>query len=326
MILVTGASGFVGSHVAAQLLARGDRVRTIVRPGSQRENLAPLLKSGLELVEGDLLDAATVRRALEGVGTVHHIAGWISTKQEDAARLHELNYVATQQLWDACREAKIHRIVYLGSIFALGGDSQTPLDEDAPYTLDGLPVPYFAAKRKAELLTRDAIDRGLPIVCGYPGYCLGPGDVYLSSMRALDLQLRYPMLAVLAGGMAFLDVRDAAAGLIAAQHRGRVGRRYLLTGRNMTWYELYSWSAHLLGRPRPRLVLPRDAAAPALALLERVWRDGPLDRASADVMGRYYYYDDRRARQELGFATRPFGDTLRDATDWLRSRATSAAP
>lgn len=320
MILVTGASGFIGSHVAAQLLERGERVRTIVRAGSVRENLTPLIAAGLEIVEGDLLDGAVVRRALEGVTAVQHIAGWISTKQRDADKLHELNYVATQQLWQACRDAQVARIVYLGSIFALGGDSRAPVDEDATYTLDALPVPYFAAKRRAELLTEDAIAAGLPIVRAYPGYCLGPGDVYLSSMRALDVQRRYPLLTVIDGGMAFVDVRDAAAGLIAAQDRGKVGRRYLLTGRNLTWYELYTWSAHLLGRPRPRLVLPRTAAAPFLSLLERVWDESPFDRASADVMGRYYFYDDRRARSELGWSTRAFGDTLRDATDWLRNR------
>ena len=140
-------------------------------------------------------------------------------------------------------------------------------------------------------------------------------------MRVLDLQRRYPMLAVLDGGMAFVDVRDVATGLILAQDKGELGRRYLLTGRNLTWYELFTWSAHLLGKARPRFVLPREGSGALLGLVERLWRDAPVDRASAEVMGRYYYYDDGRARRELGFVTRPFADTMRDAIDWLKTRS-----
>ncbi len=324
MILVTGASGFIGSHVAQQLLDAGRRVRTIVRGDGHRDNLAPLQARGLEVSYGDLLEPTSIERALDGVKVVYHIAGWISTKRRDAERLHELNYAATQHLWKACRAAKVERIVYLGSIFALGGDSQQPLDEDARYTLDSLPVPYFKAKRRAELLTRHEIARDLPVVSAYPGFCLGPGDVYLSSMRALELQHRLPMPAVLDGGMAFVDVRDAAAGLLLAESRGQLGRRYLLTGRNLTWYELLSWTAHLLGRTRPQLVVPRRAARPLLALVERLWGEAPFDEASAEVMGRFYYYDDRRARSELGWETRPLGTTLRDAVDWLKARSEAA--
>lgn len=203
-------------------------------------------------------------------------------------------------------------------VFALCGGSKQPLDEDAPYTLDHLEVPYFRAKREAELMTRREIEAGLPVIVAYPGYCLGPNDIYFSSMTVLDAFLRGQLVAYVEGGMSFLDVRDAALGLELAMQKGRIGRRYLLTGDNLTWGELFTRLARLTGRPAPRLRLPKPLASLAGRLLEAVWPEAPLDPARVEVMGNYYWYDAGRARRELGFATRPLDETLTDAIAWLR--------
>jgi dihydroflavonol-4-reductase len=209
----------------------------------------------------------------------------------------------------------VEKICYLGSIFALADGSRTPLDEEAPYTLDAIPVPYFRAKRHAELATRA---EQLPIVFAYPGYCLGPGDVYFSSMEIVDAFLRGQIPACLEGGMSFVDVRDAAAGLDLAMRRGALGRRYLLCSHNLTWDELFTRLSRITGKPAPRLRLPKALAAAMGRALEAVWANPPLDRARVEVMGNHFWYDSSRARTELGWEGRDLDPTLRDAVAWLR--------
>ena len=320
--LVTGASGFIGSHLADRLLAapateRGE-VRALVRRGGDRRNLAPLIARGLVVAEGDLLDEASLDRALDGVQRVHHVAGLVSTRRRDLQKLDDVNFVATQHLWRACRRARVERICYLGSIFALAGGRAAPVGEDAPYTLGDVPVPYFKSKRKAELYTRDEAARGLPVVFAYPGYCLGPNDLYFSSMTVVDAFLRGQMVAFLDGGMSFLDVRDAAAGLDLAMRKGQLGRRYLITDHNLRWSDFFARLARLTGKRPPRVRVPKALAAAVGGALETVWPGAPLDRARAHVMGNYYWYDSTRARTELGWTGRDLDDTLRDALAWLR--------
>jgi dihydroflavonol-4-reductase len=323
--LVTGATGFIGSHLAERLLDAGEPVSALVRPGGDRRNVAPLCRKGLTLVEGDLLDEASLDRALDGITHVHHIAGLVSTRKRDQQKLDDLNYTATLNLWRACRRAEVGRICYLGSIFALAGGSRRPLDEDAPYTLESLPVPYFRAKRRAELATRDEAERGLPIVFAYPGYCLGPNDIYFSSMTVVDAFIRGELPAYIEGGMNFLDVRDAAAGLDLAMKRGKVGRRYLITDHNLTWGELFAELAEITGRRPPRLRVPKPLAALMGRALETVWPNAPLDRARVEVMGNHYWYDSTRARTELGWQGRSLATTLFDGVAWLKKFGRPAA-
>jgi dihydroflavonol-4-reductase len=285
-------------------------VRALVRRNSPRDNLAP----GLRIVEGDLLDEKSLARALDGVTHVHHIAGLVSTRKRDLEKINALNYDATLNLWRACK--KVERICYLGSIFALAGGSQTPLDEDAPYTLEDLPVPYFKAKRRAELATRAS---DLPIVFAYPGYCLGPNDIYYSSTEVVAAFLRGQMKGYIEGGISFLDVRDAAAGLDLAMQKGRIGRRYLITEHNLRWSEFFARLAKLTQLPAPKLRIPKSLASLLGSTLESVWPDAPLDRARVETMGNYFFYDNSRARSELGWSGRPLEDSLRDTVAWLRA-------
>jgi dihydroflavonol-4-reductase len=317
--LVTGATGFVGSHLADRLLSRGEEVCALVRPGGNRSNVAPLVLRGLRLVEGDLLDERSLDRALDGVMRVHHVAGLVSTRRRDNQKIDDLNYTTTMNLWRACRRAKVERICYLASIFALAGDSRRAVNEESPYTLDRIPVPYFKAKRRAELATREEVARGLPVVFAYPGFCLGPNDLYFSSMTVVRSFVRGELPAYIEGGMSFVDVRDAAAGLDLAMEKGRIGRRYLLTDENLTWGEFFGRLAALTGKKPPRLAIPKRIAAPLSLALEAVWPNAPLDRARVEVMGNYYWYDSTRARSELGWSTRPLDDTLRDAIAWLET-------
>jgi len=269
---------------------------------------------------GDLLEPDTIAPALHGVARVHHIAGSISLREADRQRMREVNYLATRNLLDAAGAADVERIVYLASIFALGGGVGQTVDEDASWQLANLDVPYVQAKREAELTVRERTRAGMPIVFAYPCFCYGPGDVYESSSDLLAGFLRGSLPAYINGGHNAMDVRDAAAGLILAMDRGRDGERYLLGGENITAMQLFGLLTYITGRPGPRLRLAPSVARSAAAAAERVLPDPPLTRQMALMAGRQWYYDDTRARRELGYTSRPLEQTLRDAVDWHVAR------
>ena len=313
-ILVTGGTGFIGSHVVRRLIDRGEDVVLVTRSGSARKNLADL---DFEERQGDLTDPDAVRRAVEGCDRVYHIAGHIATAKREAGRVFDSNLAATRNVFEACREAGVKRVMYLASIFALGGGEQKPFREDDPYNLSDLGIDYFNAKRQAELLAYDFLDQGLPIVFVYPNYCFGPGDVYVSSSRPLLGMLNGELPAYITGGLNAMDVRDAAEGLILGMDKGKVGRKYLIGGDNLQWSEFFDRVSQVSGLPAPRLKLPRGLASFSGGLIERVQKEPLIDRAAAEIAGRYWFYDDSRAREELGYHSRPLEEALRDGIRWF---------
>lgn len=315
-VVVTGATGFIGSHVVARLNARGIRPRVIVRPTSNRANLSG---RDVEVVEGDLLEPATLRRALDGCEQLYHTAGFVSPRPSQRARLLRDNVQATVCLMDAAREARVPRIVYLGSTTAIGAsDGPHPITEDATYNLGNTGVGYFEAKRAAELAMRERVEAGLPVISVYPGYCLGPGDIYLSSSQIITAFVKKQLFFTTCGGMSFVDVRDAAEALVLGMERGRVGERYFAGGYRMTYREFFARLAHVLGRRPPHWVMPNWLLW-ILCVVGEPLTDGAIfSRTFYHVFTRYHWYDSSKAHQELGWTLRPFEETLQDAVTWLR--------
>ncbi|RLC60186.1 MAG: NAD-dependent dehydratase, partial [Chloroflexota bacterium] len=244
--LVTGATGFIGSHVVRRLNKRGIRPRVLVRPTSNRVNLADL---EIEIVEGDLLDPPSLIRALDGCEQLYHVAGYVSPRPSDRQRLFDSNVRGTINIMDAARETGVSRITYLGSTTGIGAsEGPHPIDENAPYNLGGTGAAYFESKREAELAMRERIEAGLPVVSIYPGYCLGPGDVYLSSSLIVTAFCKGQIFFAPTGGMAFLDVRDAAEAIVLGMEKGRVGERYFAGGHNLTYREFFERLAEMIGR------------------------------------------------------------------------------
>ncbi len=320
--LVTGATGFVGSHVVQQLLDRGEATRVLVR---SPERLGPVGLQDHPLLEtavGDLLEPATVTAALQGIERVYHIAGYISTRRSHREALHRINVDATVNLLAAARRAGVQRTVYLASIFALGAaepPGYKPVNEGVRYNLADSGVEYFRAKRRAELHAYRCLDQGDPLVLVYPCYCYGPGDVNVSSSRLVQAFLDRELPAYIPGGQNIMDVRDAAAGLLLGMDRGEVGDQYLVGGTNLTNGELLTRLARLTGYPVPRLRIPRLLGRIAGRVAESVLAKPPLDEQSALVLGGHWYYDDAKARRELGYTSRPTDETLRDAIHWFCS-------
>ncbi len=320
--LITGGGGFIGSHVTRQLLERGESVRLLVRsPERLRDVGIEEGSPGLEVVRGDLLEPATIIPALKGVSRVHHIAGTISLRERDRSLMRQVNVTATGNLLRALAASDgIERVLYLASIFALGGGDGMPVREDTSWTLGGLDVPYVQAKREAELMVSEQARRGMPIVFAYPCFCYGPGDVYASSSDLLTGFLDGSLPAYINGGHNAMDVRDAAAGLILAMEHGEVGERYLLGGENITFEQLFGLLTYITARPGPKVKLAPVIARAAARAAERVLAEPPLTTQMALMSERRWYYDDRRARRELGYTSRPLEQTLRDAVAWHLAR------
>ncbi len=314
--LVTGATGFLGSNVVKRLNERGIFPRMLVRPTSNRRNLEALQG---EIIEGDLLDYASVVRALQGCEQLYHIAGFVSPRPSQRKQLYDSNVRATEVLLDAAAEVGIRRIVYLGSTTAIGmSNGPYPIREDAPYNLGGTGIGYFEAKRAAEMAVRKRVEDGLPIVSIYPGYCLGPGDVYLSSSRIITAFCKGQLFFAPQGGMSFVDVRDAAEAVVLGMEKGRIGERYFAGGHNLTYRQFFKILAKVSGRRPLRIVMPNWLLY-ILCVLGEPLTDGDIfSRLFYMVMANYHWYDSSKAFQELGWTLRPIEETLRDALDWLQ--------
>lgn len=319
-VLVTGSSGFIGSHLTEQLLAEGHEVRTIVRRPESLERFSFSKHPSFRAFPGDLLDPRSFEAACEGVQQVYHLAGIISTKNGDRKKLFDINVKGSVNLLNVLKRTKPEKIVYLASIFALAqGERDRPANEETPYNLESVHVDYFESKRTAQLEVERFEMEGLPIVYVYPGFCYGPGDVYVSSSVFILSFLRGELPVIFDGGQNVLDVRDCAKGLILGMEKGKVGRKYLIGDHNVTFRELAEALGRVTGKRVPKLALPRLVSVGLGAVAEKLAPKFPLNRQSAEAACHYWYYDTSLARDELGYSGRPLEETLRDAVSWFQA-------
>jgi dihydroflavonol-4-reductase len=313
-ILVTGATGFIGSHVAGLLARRGDDLRLALQPGASDRPLADV--EG-QRVECDVLDRRAVRRALKDVDRVFHCAGVTSVRPADSERLFEVNVGGTKTVLEECLRAGVERVVLNSSAAALGpaGPGETG-DETQLFTAGHLGIPYVNSVHEAEVEAMRLAARGLPLVCVNSCVAFGPGDYNLSSTRIVRNFLlgRVPMYVD--GAFSVVDVRDAAEGFLAADERGNVGERYILGGRNFTFDRLFADLSRLSGIDPP-VKLPTGAAlAAAAALGSRV----PLTPDEVRAASQWWTYRATKARRELGWRTRPHEETLEATVAWHLDR------
>jgi dihydroflavonol-4-reductase len=322
-VLVTGATGFVGSAVARALLARGDQVRVLARPGSDRRNLAEL---EVEVVSGDLDDPGSLAPAVAGCKALYHVAADYRLWVPKPDRIYRTNVDGTRALMRAAAEAGVARIVYTSSVATLGhrGDGG-PADEATPVTLEDMIGHYKRSKFLAEAEVRRLVDEdGLPAVTVNPSTPVGPRDIKPTPTgRMIVAAAAGKMPAYVDTGLNIVHVDDVAAGHLLAFERGRIGERYVLGGEDLSLKRILGDIAALVGRPPPRLKLSPAVVMPIAAVAElwaRVSGREPMTTRDAVRMSRKtMYFSSDKAKRELGYAPGPAAQALKSAVAWFRA-------
>ena len=325
MILITGATGFVGSAVLRRLLAAGHRVRALARPASDRRNLEGL---AVEVAEGDLLEPSSLRPALEGCSGLFHVAADYRLWAPDPGPMFRANVDGTRMLLLAARDARVERIVYTSSVAALGvlpGDAVA--DEKTPVTFADMIGPYKQSKFLAEAaVTKLIADEGLPVVIVNPSTPIGPRDIKPTPTGRLIVEAAAGrMPAYVETGLNVAHVDDVAEGHLLAFEKGRVGERYILGGENMSLQAILGAVAAAAGRRAPKLKIPHGAILP-IAYAAEAWARISGGEPFATVDGvrmarKKMYFSHAKAARDLGYAPRPAGQALADAVRWFKDHS-----
>jgi len=321
--LVTGATGFVGAAVTRALLAEGWEVRVLVRGGSDRRNLAAL---AVEQAVGDLTDAQSLVRALDGCEAAFHVAAdyrlWAPRPEE----LYRTNVDGTSHFLEAAQRAGVRRIVYTSSVATIGLPADgRPGTEDTAVGLADMIGHYKRSKFLAEERAKDAAARGVPVVIVNPSTPIGPGDVKPTPTGQIVLDAaRGRTPAYVDTGLNIAHVDDVASGHLLAFHRGRIGERYILGGLDMTLQQILTLIAQLVGRSPPRIRLPHGAVLPVAYVAELYARlTGRPTRVTVEgvrmARKRMFFASDKAVR-ELGYRWRPPSEAFSDALRWFREQ------
>jgi len=318
---VTGGTGFIGSSVVRDLLSRGIGVRALCRPGSNRANLEGL---DLEAVAGDLRDAASLRRGMEGCELVFHVGALYSFWVRPRRLIYDVNVEGTRALFEAAKDAGVERIVYTSSVAALGlRDDGEPADETMPTSLEQVIGDYKRSKVLAEQVALEYA-RELPIVIVNPSFPVGPRDIKPTptGQTILDF-LNRKMPAYIDTGMNVVDVEDVALGHWLAADRGRIGERYILGGENVTMKGMLDLLGEITGLPDPTARVPYRPILVLSYLNAAFCRVFPritprMTPETIRMSSHRMYFDPSKAVRDLGFPQTPARDALAKAVNWFR--------
>jgi dihydroflavonol-4-reductase len=312
--LVTGGSGFVGSHVVRALAARGDDLRLLLRRGSSLDHLADL---DLERASGDVMDRRAVTKAMADVDRVFHIAGTTSMLSQHREKVFELNVKGTRIVLEESLQAGVERVVFTSSVAAIGpAKPRGTADETQPFRAGPLGIAYVNSKHEAEVEALRLAAHGLPVVIVNPSFVLGPDDPKGTSMELVRRFLLGRIPAYVDGGLNIVDVRDVAAGHVLADEKGEPGERYILAARNFTFDRLFADMARISGRDHVPVKLPGPPTLLAVELMVRAGIPLPVSQDEVRSANCWWTYRNAKARKELGFEPRPHEETLEDAVRW----------
>jgi dihydroflavonol-4-reductase len=322
LVLVTGASGFVGSAVVRALLAEGYPVRTLVRSSSPRANLDAL---DVDVVEGDIRDAESVVRAMAGVRYVMHVAADYRLWSLERDEIRRNNVAGTKTVMEAALHGGVERIVYTSSVAALAlrADGQAA-DETVAITEAAAIGAYKRGKVAAQHLVETMIARdALPAIIVNPSTPIGPRDIRPTPTGRIIVEAASGrMPGYVDTGLNLVHVDDVATGHLAALTRGTIGERYILGGQNVVLADMLRDIARLVGRRPPRLRIPRRLLYPAAAMTEmfaaRTGREPFLTLDGLRMAKNRMFFTSAKATRDLGFVARPYAEGLSDAVDWFR--------
>ncbi len=317
-VLVTGATGFVGWHVARKLLERGERVRLLVRDPARVREL-----DGAEAITGDLRDPASLERAVAGCGAVYHVAADYRLWVRDPREMFASNVEGTRNVLDAARRAGVDCVVYTSTVGCIGIPPGGVGDEGTRVSEQDMTGAYKLSKFRAERVALRFAEEGFPVVIVNPTAPVGDHDFKPTPTGKIIVDyLRGAMPAYLDTGLNLVDVADVAEGHLLACERGRPGERYILGCRNMTLAEIFQALEAVSGVPAPRRRIPYAlayAAGVATTALARLTGGEPRAPLDAVRMARKkMFVTHEKAARELGYAPGPVENALRRAVEWFR--------
>ena len=311
-ILLTGATGFLGSSVTLMLAGHGHHVVALQRASSNLDNVKQYVA---DVITGDVTDPVLVSKAASGMDAIVHMAADLSHWSRHRDRIFRTNVIGTRCVAEAAKTAGVPKLLHVSSVAAVGYSVDgTPINETAPNNFVPLRLVYHESKRLAEEEAADALRYGVHVVIVNPGVLYGPRDI--------SHTFGHPMLELAAGripghpsgGISVTDVEDAARGVVSALDLGRSGERYLLTGHNLTYAQIFerqsaAVSAHYKGRTLPATLM--QAAARVFEFRSRFTGAEPrLTRDNAKIAPLLMWYDSSKAARELDYYVRPLEATL----------------
>lgn len=322
--LVTGATGLLGANLVRGLAARGRRVRVLVRgPASRTAHLDDL--AGVERAPGDLAEPEALARAADGCELVYHCAALVSMDARQAEAMRRANVEGTANVVAACRRAGVRRLVHASSVDAIGlPDGPAPSAEDAPWNWDrhGVDNPYARTKLESQRLVLAACAEGLDAVVVNPAYMLGAWDLKPSSGRMILEVASGKAVGYTPGGNNFVHVEDVVAGMLAAAERGRRGELYILGNANLSYREVFTEIAAVVGARPPWLAIPWPAARLAGwggdLVQALTGREQAVNSLTVRLGWVRHYYDPAKAVRELGLPQTPVRAAIERAVAWFR--------
>jgi len=319
---VTGATGFLGSHVARVLAEQGAQLRLLVRASSDLRNVADL---NAERVQGDLRDVATFEKSLAGCDALFHVAADYRLWVRDPEQMYRSNVEGTRALIEAAQKQGVRRIVYTSSVATMGfGSNGTLADEGSPVSLGDMIGPYKRSKFMAEQVAFEAAGAGVDVVVVNPTTPVGERDLKPTPTGRIVVDfLKRKFPAYVDTGLNLVDAAECARGHVMALEKGRTGERYILGGENLTLKQILDCLGAITGLPSPKVKLPYVFALAAGVVDETVTGRilGREPRATIDAvrMGRKkMFVTSAKAERELGWRTVPVRDALRRSVEWFR--------
>ena len=319
--LVTGAAGFLGSHVARQLVARGENVRVLLRPSSQNRAIADL---PLEYVTGDLRDTNSLDRALKGIHRVFHAAADYRLWAQHSQDIYDSNVGGTKNILAAAKRAGVEQFIYTSTVATIAVDRPAQPNESTDSKLEEMIGHYKRSKWMAEREALNAAREGLPVIVAMPTTPVGPWDWKPTPTGKLIVDfLNGKMPGYVDTGLNFVGVEECAAGHLLVAEKGKVGERYLLGGENLTLKQVLDTLAKITGLPSPSLKISYNVAlgvAYASTLFSRLVGKAPgIPVEGVKIAQHKMFVDCARSQSELGFKPGPVAAALERAVRWYEA-------
>ena len=320
--LVTGATGFLGSAIARELLKDGRTLKLLVRKNSDTRNIDDL---DCEVAYGDLQDRDSLKSALTGCQTLYHTAAYYSLWSRDKKLIYDINVQGTRNILESALEMGIEKVVYTSTVGCIGlSEDGSPANENQPMNTATLCNDYKLSKYEAEQVAHELFGRGLPVVLVNPSTPVGPRDIKPTPTGQIILDfLNRKMPAYIDTGLNLIDVVDCARGHILAEEKGRLGERYILGNKNMSLKEILLALETLTGLKAPRIKMPYWVAYAAGVACE--WASDNITHQPPSVplagvkMAKYFmYFDPSKAIRELGLPQNPVENALGQAVHWFK--------